>query len=236
MTTFRRRYKRRRPTVNSWRGARSEVRVFRTKPYLYAGYRESTSTPGVFLTSPISIYFQLSSLPEFSDLAVDWSEYLLDKALVRFTPLYQKGTMNGATGYVSPNYQCQDMLMVNVYQTQEFDSLVSSIDAQVVGGTTDSLYPLRNHYRSRKFSGTRGFTWSVKPRVNMSAYETSLKTAYVPRRSWVNTLDPDTIHYGVVGSCDCDVQGFTPVEQMPYWRVDTVYYVRFRKPKALMKP
>lgn len=230
----RRSFRKRGRGYNNWTGTKSVYRMFRIKPYLHVAYTEAS--PDVYQSNPKGFYWQLNGLPGYANYVADWEEYKIVKVAFRVTPIFSKGQINDTS--ISGNNMIQQLplLCCNVKQQDQYNEVLDALSTKAIGDTTDYAFRLRNYYLCKSFDGNRSFTWSCKPKIGFSAYETTINTAYVAKRSWVSTTDPATIHSGTIITADAYQQGWTPTDFPPSWRIDQAIYVKFRKPTCDINP
>lgn len=225
---------RKKRTNFSTQGTSHQTRVFRLRSKVLPAFKVTESIP---YAQTLSYYWQLTSLPGYSSWLSLWQEFKIHKVLFTVRPIYSKNDVSLIPSNSDQPFPILPPIMaVNVKDQQQFNTLITQTNNQILG-STDYLYRMRNFANVKRFDGNKRFRWSCKPKIMFGAYETGTDWAYVPKRSWVSTSDSATQHFGTIFCADMSTEYYeSPVlwkntENKQWWEISQTIVLKLRKPR-----
>lgn len=220
-------------------GSRGLTRVYRLKSTMLPAYDIVSTIP---TSRAIGYYWNLSSLPDYTSLQSDWQEWKIQKVIFNVRPVYAKNDVSLIPSNSDQPFPVLTPLMVvNMKDSQLYDNMVSTMNNKVLDDGVDHGFYMRNAAFVKKFDGNQRFRWSCKPKVMFQTYETSTKTGYVPKRSWISVQDVETQHYGTVFASDpyttyYDGGYFKTTENKQWWEISQTIVLKLRKQREVLAP
>ena len=172
--------------------------------------------------------FQLSQLPEVSNLALVYKFYKINCVVVKLYPCYSSTVPNGATTTSnSASYQGQNI----------FCTYTKNLTGVGLSSTIDNNWWLTQQARKQRIiTGTRPLTFKVFPKLLNEVYSSLTNTDYtLMRPKYISTTELSTPHFGLdmafnfTDFSDPIRENFSADYTTPIkFRMDMTYYIQLK--------
>lgn len=188
--------------------------TFSLRAFVSAAAGSDLTPSTINTTTQSSIIFRLSDIANDAEYTAIFDQYKLVKVVVKFIPL---------SALVSSNALAIDNgTTTDYFQASQrgLGFICSAYDLNDANTATTAA--LREYRCYKQTEAGHPHIRTIYPKAAAVVYD-GATAAYSESRGWVSTSYPDTQHYAL----KYNIVG-TDGHTSPLWRIESVYYVRFR--------
>lgn len=158
-----------------------------------------------------TLVFQLSDLPNYTDFTNLFEVYMITGVKVTF--IWDKNSAHNDTGVINPG---DNSFIPNLYVSYDPDSITSPATINDLLERGDCKYKRMD----------KPLSFFVKPKVNISTYETAVTSGYINGNGWIDTANPGIDYYGLKFGIDGSINGGVGNDPIGKLRIIKKFYFK----------